>query len=803
MDFGLKRFLLCLFASSLLLSCSAPIWQRVDVHRRSGNPEAAERELLAYLKLHPRDAKAWFLLAESRADLEKWPEMAEAFEKCERTNIDWRRDVFARKNHYWRKNFDDGIKLLESGEALAARTLFEACTIIFPARANGYRFLGEVSWNLGDTTAAINAFVRTLRIDPDEYYTRRFLMTLYFYTKQYDLAIHHAEYILGKNPQDIEALRTRAYSLGLKKDRDKANQAYITLTGPTGPQRFEDFEAWASYKYSLGLYDDAVRVLRQAMDYGADKVETLEAIMQAHLMDHNYVDLYHASDELLQIDSTHIKALQLKQISQLAMKQHEQATNTELTYLITVGTLRLALKDYGEVIKTTNEILQTDSLNIKAFELKIAALDSAGKFGEARANEIQMLHILSDKHFANQEYNKLLKTTSRILEINPIDVRAMEQKDSAHRALGDSAAAAQTRITYHLALAEMHKNEGNNSARLRDILNILLIDDHYLDALRMKWEAYEALGNRPEARRAKYIYLRSLAREQRYQKQFKELLITASSLLEMDNADSTASRWKREAHLALNQKEEAIQTQLQHFEVVASLYQQQGHHAELLKVVNEILLIQPENLYALELKYRALESLNNPIEAQVAKMHFLQIKSRMIAEEQKSDSLLYFADEIIKLDIKDLNGLRYRYLALRDLGRTAVADSAENIYLHTLAQSQKKREKWKELLTTSDKLVQSDNLDSTAVSLKEFAYTQLGDTEKATQTRLEYWHTLGTQYIQSKRYDDVIIVADDMLALKSDYIPALDLKKTAYYSKGDWEIASEIEQRMKELMTRK
>ncbi|KAA3656022.1 MAG: hypothetical protein DWQ10_16330 [Calditrichaeota bacterium] len=786
----------------LFFQCRAPIWERVDLNKRAGAPIEAERALLAHLETHPGDAKAYFLLGETRAQLEKWQEMMDAFEKCERLNIDWRRDIFARKNLYWRQNFQNGLDALKNEAILRARNLFESCMLIFPTRARGFRLFGETSLMLGDTTAAINAFAYTLRINDEDYRARRFLMSTYFYSGQYKEAILHANHILSKKKNDLEALRVKAYSYGLLKQREEANQAYMALLNPQIPHLIEDYINYAGYKYSMGLYDDAAKSLRQAIEHGADKVENLEAIMQTHLMQQDYVDLFETAKELLEEDSTRIKALQLKQIALLAMKQHEQASDAELTYLITLSTLRLALKDYAEVIKNTSEVLRQDSLNIRAYELRIAALDSMGNNREARINEMEMLHIKSDKFEERNNYQQVVAMNKRILEINPIDFEAMQQKNAAHRALGDSSAAAQTRIAYHLALLEQHKAQKDHLNLLKDALNILLIDDKNLTALETKWLAYDSLGNRRQALKSKFNYLQELAETQFASQKYKDLVETTTQIIAMDSTNVRANNLKRDSYLGLNNKEAAEATQLQYFEAIANELLRQENYTALVEKVDEILGIQPTNLNALKLRATAYTELQDSVKARQARLNYFVERARRQSRNKLPEDLLTSSNEILTLDDTNLIGLQFRYMALQDLSRKSEAEQAEQAYLHALALNYNQQQAWAKLLETSTKLLEFNQLDSAAVSLKERAYLKRKQPNMAKQTRLDYFEKLCNHHMGAKRYDDVISTTVKMLDISTNYIPALKLRKDAFYSKGNWEVASKIEDQINQLSTK-
>lgn len=106
---------------------------------------------------------------------------------------------------------------------------------------------------------------------------------------------------------------------------------------------------------------------------------------------------------------------------------------------------------------------------------------------------------------------------------------------------------------------------------------------------------------------------------------------------------------------------------------------------------------------------------------------------------------------------------------------------------------------WDKLLKSTTNLLKLDILDSVAVNLKAKSHSKLLQHNEARQTRLDYLEALTKQHMGAKRYDEAIFTTDKMLELQANYLPALEQRKKAFYSKGDWEIALKIEEQINQL----
>lgn len=322
-DFRCWKLLFILVPYTLFLGCTAPIWQRVDIAKRQGNPQSAEQQLENYLRSHPNDAKAYYVLGEIRAEMDKWLEMTEAFSACERADARWKDDTNAAREFHWIANFNAGLHLLQQREFVRARNHFKNCTIILSGRAIAHRLLGEAALASGDTALAQPALVKTLELDEKDQRARRHLLMIYFSTGNYRLAILEAQVLMQEFPNDIEARRIRAYSFDRLNEKHQALSAYQQLIRLSS--HAADFESFAAFQYRTGDYQAALKTIRQAIQRGGSRVKNLKAMAQCQLMQQNFRDLSGTAQEILDIDNTDISALQLLQLSYTALGKKNEA----------------------------------------------------------------------------------------------------------------------------------------------------------------------------------------------------------------------------------------------------------------------------------------------------------------------------------------------------------------------------------------------------------------------------------------------------------------------------------------------
>lgn len=304
---------LILLAAALLQACASPVWQKVDMAKRQGKLDAAAAMLEAHLRKHPLDARAHYTLGEIRAAMDDYRGMLAAFDACERADSRWKRETAAAREYYWLTNFNGGLKALQLKQLALARKHFEFATIILPQRSEAHRLFGETLIAQQDTALARTAFLNALDLNDQDHRARRFLCMIYFAAGDYKPAVQEAAKLLSVFPNDVEALRIRAYSFDRLDEYEAARQAYAELLAAGG--NAEDIESFAALQYRRGDYHHAEDLSRQALAKGGDLRVNLNAIAQCQLMQQDFRGLSETARRMLELNEYDLVALQLLQLS--------------------------------------------------------------------------------------------------------------------------------------------------------------------------------------------------------------------------------------------------------------------------------------------------------------------------------------------------------------------------------------------------------------------------------------------------------------------------------------------------------
>ena len=804
MQYGLFAVLLFAFG------CAAPVWHSVDLARRQGETAKIERLLIEHLQAHPNDAKAYFMLGDVRAELGKWQGMVDAFDACEKINASWRRDIDAKKERHWRKNFNDGVARQQAGNFDESLVNFAAVTIIYPERAIGHRLFGEASLAFGDTAQALKAFETALSLDFDDHLSRRNAMSIYFSTENYTQAIEQAEILLISFPNDNEALRFRAYSLDRLDRRIEATEAYTKLIAVSTDH--EDVESFAAFKYRLGLYDDAIALSELAITRGGDREQNWQAIVQSRLMQQNYPELLGAASTLAAIAPDNLLALELKQLAQITLGQVRQARQTKLDYLHALARLRLKQKLYPELLDTTDEILSIRENDLEALRLRAATLDSTGNYRKARETQLVYLDVLAKKQWEERNFLEVIRTTSQTLALDSTNFQAVQIKQSAHDSLDQPHEALQTELTYHAAVARAHLHQRNFYGFLKKALDILEIDPDNLVALKYQQMAHDSLGQFHEAEQAKIRYLLAVAEQEMAKENFAQVIARTDEILDLNRVERRAIQLKKAAHEQLGQNVLAakaeIDFQLARIEKIASddgdaQPFSDAQSRSVLAATDTILALDRGNITALEHRKNAWRALGQHQRAQVAEIDYLLAVAHDDLIKKDFQSLLATSDDILAIDNRHLRALDYKKTAMQRLGRADEARQLEIESLLIVADSLLAQKNYQQLLATADRVLALDRLNKQAVEYKQQAHRELGQQQLEQQAIVSYWLDLANLRMQQKNYRDAHILLDNILKIDPQHIEALTMKRNAYLSTARLDEAMALKKQIELLQGKK
>lgn len=787
-----KHFIFLLAAGLCCLSCTAQIWQQVDLAQRQGNLQEAESLLVVYLSRHPEDAKVYFKLGEVYAELEQWDKMLAAFKKCVALDHLRRTEVDAALEYYWRLNFNEGAAAFRDQAYGRSVQAFTAATVIHPERALSQRMLGEAALAAGDTLTAIRALQQATALAPEAQRAHRILMSLYFQIRRFELALQKADWLLGFNPKDVEALRFRAFSLDRLDKVQHTTEAYNRLIEISSNP--EDVEAFAAFRYRLGQYEEAIRLSRLAIQRGGDRIQNLEAIAQAMLMQQNFIDLLSVASELLAIDPENLTALKLKQIAHLTIGQGRQAFDTKLDYLHTVARRRLKQKNYPELLQTAEEIITLKNTDLEALEMKAAALDSLGRYAEAREARLIYLDVLAKKYWEERNFLMVIKTTAQTLAIDSTNYAAARWKENAHDSLGQAGLARQTRIDYLLAVARHHLRSRRFYDFLRTANEVLQLEPENLTALRYKWMAHDSMGQREQAIKAEIDYRFAQAEQAQKQRDDKRIIELMNRILDLDRLNRQAIDMKIAAHRRRGEERQAAQAEIEYLLAYADVLLRpskgkrsigESSRAEkILQAANRILELEPRNLDALDLRVRAFELMGDEATASDAHIARLMVIAENHQKNENYSGLLEVARHILVQRPGHLQALRMQYEALSRLNRQIEARDAELAYLLTYADTLYSRDNLRQLIDVCDHMLMFDPVNKKAVDYKIAAHKALQQQREVHETQIAYWLAEAQLRMRQKRYKEAHDMADSILTLRPTNLDALRLKMNAFFAQG-------------------
>ncbi len=222
-----------------LVGGGAWLWQALQARAEWRAAEAAlgrydlataAAHLDRYLERRPRDVDAWFLAGRTARRLGRYPEAEQYLERCQQlggvtaaTRLEWDLlrvqqgdlgDVHTRLRMTIAPDHPDAPLVLE---ALARgyltcgrlRDVLEACDLwaaLQPEHPWPWLWRGGVREKLGNYHEALADYRRALANAPENRDVRLSLASLFERARQPGAAAEHFEYVLGRSPDDVEAL---------------------------------------------------------------------------------------------------------------------------------------------------------------------------------------------------------------------------------------------------------------------------------------------------------------------------------------------------------------------------------------------------------------------------------------------------------------------------------------------------------------------------------------------------------------------------------------------------------------------
>ncbi|MFQ5627529.1 MAG: tetratricopeptide repeat protein, partial [bacterium] len=386
----------------------------------------------------------------------------------------------------------------------------------------------------------------------------------------------------------------------------------------------------------------------------------LDLLAKKYREEGHFLEAIRTTAQTLALDSTNYEAAQLKQQAHDSLGQKRLAIQTQITYLAAVARTHLRNRNFYAFMRKSMEILSIDGKNLMALRYRQMAHDSLGQFREAELAEIDYLLALSRQELANKNYEAVIVSTDKILDIDRLRREAVKLKVAAHESMGQIEQANRAKIAYQLVSIESTLEESNgtsphsNTSRYQKILaavdTILAIEPYNIPALEHRKNAYEFLGQSADAQNAEIDYLLAISRKNIVENEFQELLETSEEILAIDSMHLYALGLKRDALSRLGRANEAKKAEVNYLLAIADSLAVQNNFKELIRKTEQILALDKLNKPAVDFKQSAHRALGQrQLENETIINYWFDLAALRM-KQKKYHEVHALADSILNID---------------------------------------------------------------------------------------------------------------------------------------------------------
>lgn len=259
--------------------------------------DAAERNLAKETAKNPTNSEAWFYLGKSRAFLEKWEGMVEAFDQSMKTGNEFTGQIKDIKLATWARNFNDAI------------VWHNKVTSVSKDSAGIY------------IQKALDKYKIALVINPDSAATYQNLAALYSTIPDYDNEILNLKKALERKPSSelsthlINSYVTKGQAAKAKGDTQTSNECYdlaiaeLTRARQSDPSNEDLLTAMINLYIERGRTKEATPLIREALAKDPSN-KVLQNNLGLLLMDEGKIDeAVEHFDAALKTDESYDQAL--------------------------------------------------------------------------------------------------------------------------------------------------------------------------------------------------------------------------------------------------------------------------------------------------------------------------------------------------------------------------------------------------------------------------------------------------------------------------------------------------------------
>lgn len=173
--------------------------------------------------------------------------------------------------------YEKGKAYFEQGDFVKARLELKNALQIDPEFAQAHYMLGRTALGMKNPKAAFQQFAAAVKIDPDHIEARLGIARMFAGAKMYDQSLAQVAEVLGRYPENTEALYLQATVYLQQKDAVQLKEVLDSLGGPAG-KGDKYFLLTASYQQLIGEVKASVKTLEQGLESNPESMPLILAL---------------------------------------------------------------------------------------------------------------------------------------------------------------------------------------------------------------------------------------------------------------------------------------------------------------------------------------------------------------------------------------------------------------------------------------------------------------------------------------------------------------------------------------------
>jgi tetratricopeptide (TPR) repeat protein len=515
----------------------------------------------------------------------------------------------------------------------------------------------------------------------------------------------------AKYGQHAEAIKIYEQILAVDPNNEDALVGKITSLR----SRHQFAESEAETRQALEKFPKNAKFLNQDAELDFDKHQYEQAIKKFEQILKDYPENHEAWAGKIKSLRSLRHFPEAEQVMQEALKQLPQ----NVRILNEQGYLHADQQQHEAAIKAFSQVLSIDSMNADAFDGKIQALRSQGKWDQSNqaiekmcdrpGNSSEMLNECAWLYFNQQQYDKAIQVCEQILTDVPNDEYAWEGKIDSLRQQSDFGKAAQavqqalTQLPRSLSILNqqgyLYAVQQQHEAALKAFEQGLSIDPINVDAFTGKIQALRSQGKWDQSNQAIEKMLDRPGNSPEIlntcgwlyfnQKQYDKAIQVFEQTIKDFPYDEDAwvgkiasLRWQSDFDKAAKAIQEALTRLPQNVGILnqqGHLYADQSKYEKAIQVFQQTLNDHFNDEYTWRGKISSLRRMHRFTEAEEAaqkalgqlpqNITILEEKINLYRSQGQYDKIIAVCDEILKIDLANGDAFVQKIVVMRSLRR--------------------------------------------------------------------------------------------------------------------------------------